>query len=1088
MLRIIASTNAASAAAYFNEGLSKEDYYSQGQEVIGRWHGRAAEELGLSGQVQPEQFMDLVFNRNPSTGEKLTPRNNTEQNRIPGWDFNFHAVKSLSVLQGLKNDDAMVRVFREAVAATMADIEELVSTRVRRDGLQEDRLTSNFVWAEYVHFTARGVKGKMPDPHLHVHAYVFNATKDEVEERWKAAKIHDIKSNAPFFESLFHSRLAKSLADLGYVIRRTRNRWEIAGLDKPLLDKNSQRTLQIEAEAIKRGITDAEEKSKLGAKTRGKKQKDISHEHLLADWHARLTSEERAAVERVYRKQYAPPKSFRVTTEQAVAFAEKKLFEKNSVVSRASFYTEALKFGVGYVTFDHIKDEMKRRGFIERHVGGDDLVTTPACVVEETSLIQRVRDGRGKMAPLHPGKRLRYGRDFLSVEQKEVIRHIMKSNSQVIGLRGRAGTGKTTCLQEVRDLIQEQGKKIFAFAPSAEATEVLRGEGFHAETVARLIVDERLQQQVRGQVILVDEAGLLGILDLVKIMDIAGDDTRILLVGDTGQHAPVARADAMRLIETYAGLEIATLREIRRQQKEGYKQAVEFLAEQNLQAGFAKLEEIHAMVEIPDAESRYDRIAQDYVRYLDDMGEAPVVVSPTHAEGSAVTVAIREALRGRGKLGADDRAFLQYHDLRWEDAEKGRPENYEAGNLTVQFHQNSSGGIKRGSLFQVAGVDDAGTVWLARPDGTKLALDLKQAEKFKVYETREILLTKGDLLMFTQGGKSANGHRLNTGTKGTIQKIGKDGKITLTNGFVIDPNHGHFRHGYCTTSHSAQGKTAPEVFIAQSAASFRAGSMEQFYVSVSRGKHRVRIYTDDKTALQKAVGNSSRRLSALEFTGLGEEFFMSEGLSGSEWAKRIANDRGRRMAKAESHVQKLLAERKISPKQEMPSSFAAYVESRRMNPQGGGKSRGVDPPQLGKPKRQGMTGVIDHRRSGLREGEKEARAKAAAEKKAGKEQKPEKKQVEKKPETLRESRIKRVGKAFEGMKQRLNETVKRTQKEPKIAKDSAGKTLNFGNVKTTLSKLNNKATEKKKVERKATQKPTQPPKPKLPPPPVMRRR
>ena len=51
MLRIIQSTSAAAAKSYYTEGLSKEDYYSEGQEIAGEWGGLLAKRLGLSGQV-----------------------------------------------------------------------------------------------------------------------------------------------------------------------------------------------------------------------------------------------------------------------------------------------------------------------------------------------------------------------------------------------------------------------------------------------------------------------------------------------------------------------------------------------------------------------------------------------------------------------------------------------------------------------------------------------------------------------------------------------------------------------------------------------------------------------------------------------------------------------------------------------------------------------------------------------------------------------------------------------------------------------------------------------------------------------------
>ena len=52
--------------------------------------------------------------------------------------------------------------------------------------------------------------------------------------------------------------------------------------------------------------------------------------------------------------------------------------------------------------------------------------------------------------------------------------------------------------------------------------------------------------------------------------------------------------------------------------------------------------------------------------------------------------------------------------------------------------------------------------------------------------------------------------------------------------------------------------------MAQSSESFGAASMEQFYVSASRGKEAISIYTDDKEQLLRSVQESSQRLSATE--------------------------------------------------------------------------------------------------------------------------------------------------------------------------------------------------------------------------------
>ncbi len=73
-------------------------------------------------------------------------------------------------------------------------------------------------------------------------------------------------------------------------------------------------------------------------------------------------------------------------------------------------------------------------------------------------------------------------------------------------------------------------------------------------------------------------------------------------------------------------------------------------------------------------------------------------------------------------------------------------------------------------------------------------------------------------------------------------------------------------HGYVVTSHAAQGKNIKHhVLVGQSSLSFPASSREQFYVSCSRARQRVTIYTDDKEALLEAIDQSDERVSATEF-------------------------------------------------------------------------------------------------------------------------------------------------------------------------------------------------------------------------------
>lgn len=126
------------------------------------------------------------------------------------------------------------------------------------------------------------------------------------------------------------------------------------------------------------------------------------------------------------------------------------------------------------------------------------------------------------------------------------------------------------------------------------------------------------------------------------------------------------------------------------------------------------------------------------------------------------------------------------------------------------------------------------------------------------------MLGTGDRIRITGNGKAMDGIHLFNGTAYDVTGFDRQGNIKLSNGSTLSAGYGHFTHGYVATSHSSQGKTADKVIISQSSMSFRASSMEQLYVSVSRGRQAVSIYTDDKESMMQAVHRSSQRVSATE--------------------------------------------------------------------------------------------------------------------------------------------------------------------------------------------------------------------------------
>lgn len=869
MIRMIQSGSAGHAKAYFADALSKADYYLDDQELQGTLSGRLAERLDLAGPVTKELFYALCENRNPETEQALTPR--SKLNRTIGYDINFHCPKSVSVLHALAPDPHILDAFEKSVAETMRDIEEAAQTRIRKNGKQEDRQTGELIWAEFVHQTARPVEGHAPDPHLHMHCFVFNATFDKQENKIKAAQFRDIMRHMPYYQARFHKRLADRLTDIGYRIKPTKNAFEIEGVPQAVINHFSKRSDQIGRVAKEKGITDAKELDALGAKTRSKKEKGLGMWDLKKIWRQDM---ERLTEELNEDAKLQPVRHAKVKTHdlpdvhKCIDQALKHCFERASVVSDRKLLEAAYRFTLGHshIGVEEIAVGIKNDARLLRiDQGGKVFCTTKGVLQEEKHMVELARKSRGRMMPVYPVPPLLDS--GLTDQQKNAIRHLMRTTNRVCIVRGAAGTGKTRLMQQAVECYRHARKKVFVVAPTAEASRgVLKEEGFkNAETVAKLLTDKELQKNLTGQVLWVDEAGLLGTQDMVKLLELAEkQNARLVLGGDTRQHAAVVRGDALRILNTIGGIKAAELDQIKRQKNGKYREAVQDLSCGDITKGFEKLDAIEAIKTV-DPLDPHKGLVEDYIKAVKKKKSA-LVICPTHQEGEAVTDAIRAQLREEGLIGKKEIKITRLANLNLTEAERSDSHNYQKG-LKIQFNQNVPN-AKRGSIWTVKDIQGF-EVQLENDEGKTLKLPRHEAKHFEVFKEMDMTLSKGDQLRITRNGFDNKKKRLNNGMRLEVVGIGLLGEITLANKasrkrFTLNKQYGHFAHAHCITSHASQGKTVDEVFIAQPSSTFTATNAKQFYVSVSRGREMVHIYTDDKEALLEHACELSDRQSALE--------------------------------------------------------------------------------------------------------------------------------------------------------------------------------------------------------------------------------
>lgn len=855
---MIQSCSPLQAKAYFGQ----TDYFLNDQESPGYFYGRLAARLGISSLATRQVFAALCDNLHPLTAKPLTPR--TTENRTVGYDISFHPPKSVSVLHVLAHDDHILKAFQTSVQETMLDVEKDMQTRVRCNGQDEDRKTEELLWTEFIHQTARPVSGFVPDMHLHAHCFTFNVTWDLVEQRLKAAQFRDIKRDMPYYQARFYKRLSDQLIQLGYQVRPTKQSFEVVGVPQNVIRLFSKRTSLIERYAKEHGITNALELDQLGAQIRNKKQKSLSLSQLKQDWRDQIfalgmsdASEGNAPL------RYAPPQPKPVLlASQCLDHALALRLERASVVQDRRILATAYQHSLGHpdLTLEIITDVFKRDDrIITVMEHGKPLCTTRQVLSEEQQMVNFARQGQGALIPLYrkpPALELKG-------EQAQAVKHVLTTCNRVSIIQGRAGTGKTTLMKEAVRFIEQSGKKVILTAPTAQASRgVLQSEGFEAETVAKLLSNSQLQAQLKDNVLWVDEAGLLGTKDMSALLELTiKQNARLILSGDTRQHAPVLRGDALRILNTVAGIPSAQVSQIFRQKQPLYREAVQQLSEGHIKQAFERLGELKAL-NVIDPLTGFEPLAKAYVEVI-QTGKTALAICPTHQQGVFVTDAIRQRLRDVGRISEKEYLIPQLINQSSTEAEKKDCRSYQRGQ-TIQFNQ-TVGNIRRGARCVVKTISNL-NVEIAQENGDISLLPLESSSQFEVYQNATLSLSVGDQIRITRNSKT---HRLYNGQMLEVIGISETGDIQVKNRtsklvYTLPRDFGHISHAYCLTSHASQGKTVDEIFIAQPAASFVATNLNQFYVSVSRARHRVHIYTDDIDGLINQSAQAGDRTSALE--------------------------------------------------------------------------------------------------------------------------------------------------------------------------------------------------------------------------------
>jgi conjugative relaxase-like TrwC/TraI family protein len=868
------------AKEYFEEHLCVGDYYDEGQRVAGEWFGLGAERLGLSGIVRADDFLRLCDNQHPVTGETLTQRlkerrveeDGTVANRRIFYDFTFSPPKSVSLAAFLGKDERIFALHERAVRLALKEFEAFAATRIRMDGARNDRFTGNFVTALFTHDTSRAL-----DPHLHTHCIVFNATFDLEENRWKALQNYELLRARKFARNVYYHELAHEMQNCGYQIRNhPRGDFQIEGISEELCGRFSKRHVQID-ESLKKLLAEKPELNEaniqklraiLAETNRARKQKDVSRDELRVLWASQLTKDEQASLTRVLEN------SEKVVTEknpisvaEAVQWAEDHLFDRNSVVLECQVWQQALERARGQsFSIDELKEFTRQRNYI-RNSECPGEVTLRDVLLREWEIVQTAKEGVGACYSLvwNPSP----ANPRLDNEQRRALDALLGSINAVTLFRGGAGTGKSFLLQELIEQVRQTGKNIVVLAPQRQQVVEMERIGFHSpKTVASFLNRRELPN---GALIVVDEAGQIGGRQMLELIRLAKErNARLILSGDTRQHGAIEASDALLAIERHSGVRPIELHKIRRQNPERgrnkgerayinqYRKAIEVAAAGKLSKSFERLDKMGAVVSCGLGEQA-DKLAGEYVQFTEQNVSA-VVVSQTWDEVRRVNSSVRDALKLKGLLGANDTTIQVLDKLDLTKAQK-RDERFYPPDTVLVFNQKVRE-VEPGSKGKLANIFNWGA--LVEVNGKIVAVSNRLLDRITVCLPREISIAENDRLYVKANRKLASGDRVTNGELVTVKSVYADGGIELTDGRVLDKEFREFLPGYAVTSYGAQGKTVDYILFSDSTIK-AATNAQQWYVTISRGRRGIRIFTPDKEQLRENVVRSGHRPLALDF-------------------------------------------------------------------------------------------------------------------------------------------------------------------------------------------------------------------------------
>ncbi|EOC5773493.1 conjugative transfer relaxase/helicase TraI [Cronobacter sakazakii] len=521
-----------------------------------------------------------------------------------------------------------------------------------------------------------------------------------------------------------------------------------------------------------------------------------------------------------------------------------------------------------------IAAQVKNGELLTATVRGETRLIARSTWEMEKAIIRVIDEGKNTQQPLleQVDPKLL---DGLTAGQKQATQMVLGSRDQFVGVQGYAGVGKTTQVRAVKAAIEtlpEAGRpELLGLAPTHQAVKEMSEVGVVAQTVKSFLVehDQRVaggeKPDYRGRMFLIDESSMVGNQDTAALYQaIRAGGGRAVSMGDTAQFEAVDSGAPFKLVQERSPMDVAIMKEIVRQRDVQLKSAVSDIIDNRIDAALSRIASVtpdrvprEAGAALPAAsvqetDSPVEAIVADWLGRNPDARSRTIIITQLNRDRQAVNAGIHAALTARGELGQEAVTVPVLEKI---------SHTRHAFNKTAAWQPGMV--VKRGDRYQdVVAVDKNGSLVTVRDEEGRIALISPRelvVGDVELFTRSSMEVRAGDQLRFTatdrERGQAGN-------QKYTVEAVKDNGDVVL-NGTagrkVINPKEvlaeQHIDYAWAVTGYGAQGASSDYVISLEGTQEGRKAlaSQRAFYISASRAKDHVQIYTDGLADWTKAV-------------------------------------------------------------------------------------------------------------------------------------------------------------------------------------------------------------------------------------------